>query len=584
MLLAATAVACDSSPSAESDTGNPPVESDRRDVVPLFEQRSIDGVQLRLLGLRFDDDDLVVALEGINGAFGTAVLQPARASLTVDAETIESPERDALEIGPGDEFSFDLVFPVDGAVEQFSLEMPGPFGVSDDFAFDEVSVSSVDPPMLPEAVAIGLRDVQGSLGVEIDAMAFTESRIGASFVVRNGDPAEDRIIADGRRSYVEDDLGTRYLLLPPAPDEDGLLVPADGRVAGTLVFAGRVDPEATQLTGRIKTASGEVVFGPVAIDGAAERTVDGLPESSRPSVRVEHPSGVAATLDRLDFAEGETTATVTFDNPTTVDRIVQTRPALVKTSLTDDTGSAFQVVEAAADDGQLAVPAESVVEASFRFVGLPGADAATLRLAVNEGTQGAATGQRTPTPTFIWSDLPVPEPAGPGADVDASSLLVPRRTVGGADDLDRSDGAVVARTIEQFDGTDEGDEIVLTVPEPVLFDFGSAVLRENARLTIAELVGVLEFYADATVDVIGHTDAIGSTEANQRLSEARAQAVVDQLTDGGIDAGRLSAVGRGESDPVAPNTVDGRDDPDGRQRNRRVEVRIATDDGIVPTG
>jgi photosystem I P700 chlorophyll a apoprotein A2 len=81
------------------------------------------------------------------------------------------------------------------------------------------------------------------------------------------------------------------------------------------------------------------------------------------------------------------------------------------------------------------------------------------------------------------------------------------------------------------------------------------------------------------VVVVGHTDSIGSESSNQALSVDRAASVVESLAQElGIDVGRLSAEGRGASEPVAPNTnPDGSDNPDGRQLNRRVEIFVLTD-------
>jgi outer membrane protein OmpA-like peptidoglycan-associated protein len=75
----------------------------------------------------------------------------------------------------------------------------------------------------------------------------------------------------------------------------------------------------------------------------------------------------------------------------------------------------------------------------------------------------------------------------------------------------------------------------------------------------------------------GHTDGKGSDSYNQGLSERRAVAVKTALVVGGLQEARLNVRGFGKTRPVAPNqTPDGADDPDGRQRNRRVEVVINT--------
>jgi outer membrane protein OmpA-like peptidoglycan-associated protein len=80
--------------------------------------------------------------------------------------------------------------------------------------------------------------------------------------------------------------------------------------------------------------------------------------------------------------------------------------------------------------------------------------------------------------------------------------------------------------------------------------------------------------APATID--GHTDGMGGADHNQKLSARRASAVRDWLPkEGGIPPTRLTARGFGMTRSIAPNTKkDGGDDPDGRRKNRRVEIRV----------
>jgi len=119
--------------------------------------------------------------------------------------------------------------------------------------------------------------------------------------------------------------------------------------------------------------------------------------------------------------------------------------------------------------------------------------------------------------------------------------------------------------------------VVITLPERVLFDFDQAELRPDAGPVLDKIAKVLRYYAKAPVKIGGHTDSRGAPEYNQRLSERRAEAVAAALAARGIDPRRLDASGFGETRPVAPNQrVDGTDDPAGRQRNRRVEVVVAT--------
>lgn len=116
----------------------------------------------------------------------------------------------------------------------------------------------------------------------------------------------------------------------------------------------------------------------------------------------------------------------------------------------------------------------------------------------------------------------------------------------------------------------------LRVGSDFLFDFDRAELRAEAAPALAELSQRIA-RADKTVLIEGHTDAKGTDSYNQGLSERRAVAVRTALVVGGLSQARLNVRGFGKTRPVVPNQYpDGSDDPDGRQRNRRVEVVINT--------
>jgi outer membrane protein OmpA-like peptidoglycan-associated protein len=116
----------------------------------------------------------------------------------------------------------------------------------------------------------------------------------------------------------------------------------------------------------------------------------------------------------------------------------------------------------------------------------------------------------------------------------------------------------------------------LRVGSDFLFDFDRAEVRPEAEPAVAELAQHVEA-ANKAVMIEGHTDAIGSESYNQGLSERRAAAVRTALVGRGLRLVPLNIRGFGKSRPVAPNQrPDGTDDPDGRQRNRRVEVVINT--------
>ncbi|MBI5505421.1 MAG: OmpA family protein [Deltaproteobacteria bacterium] len=123
-------------------------------------------------------------------------------------------------------------------------------------------------------------------------------------------------------------------------------------------------------------------------------------------------------------------------------------------------------------------------------------------------------------------------------------------------------------------GTDRG--VVVNFPD-VLFEFGRAEVTRGAHRKIASMVDVLQSpnAVGRRISVEGHTDSIGGEQSNLDLSERRARAVADALVGQGVDGSRLSMRGFGESYPVEANTYsDGRDNPQGRARNRRVEVII----------
>ena len=120
-----------------------------------------------------------------------------------------------------------------------------------------------------------------------------------------------------------------------------------------------------------------------------------------------------------------------------------------------------------------------------------------------------------------------------------------------------------------------GTELRLNIPDQVLFDFDKSTLRPEAQSTLQAVAAAARRAGDLPVRVEGHTDAKGAEAYNQRLSEARALAVEAWLQGAGLPDARVSARGFGPRNPVAPNTTpDGRDNPEGRQKNRRVEIVI----------
>lgn len=130
--------------------------------------------------------------------------------------------------------------------------------------------------------------------------------------------------------------------------------------------------------------------------------------------------------------------------------------------------------------------------------------------------------------------------------------------------------ADVRRSRERLGVTEDDGAIHVKLGAEVLFDTGKFALRPSARQSLDELAVLMKGYPGLPVVIEGHTDSVGSDVSNQQLSENRAKAVRTWLiTRGGLPAGCVTAAGFGETRPVAGN-----DTTEGRQLNRRVEIRI----------
>ena len=150
------------------------------------------------------------------------------------------------------------------------------------------------------------------------------------------------------------------------------------------------------------------------------------------------------------------------------------------------------------------------------------------------------------------------------SDADAANLsavISAQQAAQQAADLQNQIDMLKARVTERG--------LVLTLGD-VLFTTGRADLQPGATTHLDKLVAFLNRYPNREVSIEGYTDSVGSQDYNQGLSERRAESVRHYLREQGIDSGRLSASGKGESDPVASN-----ESASGRQQNRRVEVIIS---------
>lgn len=113
------------------------------------------------------------------------------------------------------------------------------------------------------------------------------------------------------------------------------------------------------------------------------------------------------------------------------------------------------------------------------------------------------------------------------------------------------------------------------VLDNIYFEFDKAELKEESLPTLETLVMFMEKHEDVIIEVSGHTDSRGDDEYNKELSQKRAESVGKYIVKQGIRKNRIIPKGYGETDPIAPNKKeDGSDNPEGRKKNRRTEVKI----------
>ena len=116
-----------------------------------------------------------------------------------------------------------------------------------------------------------------------------------------------------------------------------------------------------------------------------------------------------------------------------------------------------------------------------------------------------------------------------------------------------SNARKVARNVAEFISYD------------ITFDVGKATLKPESDKEIARIVALMIDNPNLCYEVQGHTDNTGSAASNLKLSQKRAQAVVDRMVKLGVPKDRLTAVGKGQEEPIADN-----DTEEGRAQNRRV--------------
>ena len=114
----------------------------------------------------------------------------------------------------------------------------------------------------------------------------------------------------------------------------------------------------------------------------------------------------------------------------------------------------------------------------------------------------------------------------------------------------------------------------ITFAADAFFDFDKSTLKPEGKAKLDDLVSKLGGVNLEVIIAVGHTDGIGSDAYNQKLSVRRAESVKAYLVSKGIEANRIYTEGKGKTQPVAPNTINGKDNPAGRAKNRRDEIEV----------
>ena len=130
-------------------------------------------------------------------------------------------------------------------------------------------------------------------------------------------------------------------------------------------------------------------------------------------------------------------------------------------------------------------------------------------------------------------------------------------------------GTAAFQTVEkdvELKGLKVGSKIVL---KNIFFDLDKATLRPESTAELNRLIKLMADVPTLKIELSGHTDSQGSDTYNQTLSEKRAKAVVDYLTNAGVSASRLVSAGYGETQPISTNET-----KEGRQLNRRTEFKV----------
>lgn len=172
--------------------------------------------------------------------------------------------------------------------------------------------------------------------------------------------------------------------------------------------------------------------------------------------------------------------------------------------------------------------------------------------ALGAGTGALVGGKHSRTEAIVGAGIGALAGGAIGTYMDRQEAKLRQQTAGSGVEVER-----------------RGDELLLNMPSGITFATSSFEVQPQFRTTLDKVAGILGEYNQTYIDVYGHTDSTGSDSINVPLSRNRAEAVSNYLSTHGVAAARMGTQGFGASQPIASNAT-----TDGRQKNRRVEIKI----------
>lgn len=167
-----------------------------------------------------------------------------------------------------------------------------------------------------------------------------------------------------------------------------------------------------------------------------------------------------------------------------------------------------------------------------------------------------------------------PEPVAPSAPTPAATPAPASAPATAQNSTAATQGSSLTAQSSSLSGTETGFNIQINLSSDVLFDFDKAELKPEADSELQKAADIIRQKGKGLILISGYTDSKGSDAYNKRLSLARAQAVKNWFEAQGLHQ-NYQTEGLGAANPVAPNANDdGSDNPEGRAKNRRVEIIV----------